>query len=310
MAWQEFKKGKAKRQDVQQFAFNLEDNIFNLHQELKNKTYFHGSYQSFYIQDPKIRHIHKACVKDRVVHQALFRILYHYCDQKFIFDSYSCRDHKGHHKAVSRLEKMVRQASQNYQYPVYALKCDIKRFFANIDQEILLSLIQKTMQDQDTIWLIQKIIDSFSASPGRGLPLGNVTSQLFSNIYLNELDYFIKHKLRQRFYIRYCDDFIILQRDAEDLKELILKINSFLQIRLKLSLHPDKIIIRKASQGIDFLGYIALPHYRLVRTKTKNRILRLASKKNLPSYLGVLKHADSYKLREELVNKVGLISSL
>lgn len=303
-AWQEFKRGKATRHDIQQFAFNLEENIFCLHEELKNKTYSHSPYQSFYIQDPKLRHIHKACVKDRVVHQALFRVLYHYFDKKFIFDSYSCRLNKGNHKAVYRLDKLIRKASLDYQKPVFALKCDIRKFFANIDQEILLSLLQKTIKDQDAIWLIKKIIDSFSSSPGNGLPLGNVTSQLFSNIYLNELDYFVKHSLKQKLYIRYCDDFIILHEDKKYLENLVLQIVNFLQDRLKLSLHPNKITIRKANQGVDFLGYVALPRYRVLRTKTKKRILRLANGKNIQSYLGVLKHANTRKLQKVLLDKI------
>ena len=303
-AWQEFKCGKATRKDIQKFAFELEENIFCLHEELKNKAYLHNSYQSFYIQDPKLRNIHKACVKDRVIHQALFRILYHYFAKKFIFDSYSCRLNKGNHKAVYRLDTLIRKASLDYQKPVFALKCDIKKFFANVDQEILLSLLQKTIKDQDTIWLIKKIIDSFSRSQGKGLPLGNVTSQLFSNIYLNELDYFVKHNLRQKFYIRYCDDFISLHQDKKYLENLVPQIANFLRVSLKLELHPNKITIRKINQGVDFLGYVALPRYRVLRTKTKQRILRLANSKNLQSYLGVLKHANAYKLREELIKKI------
>ena len=215
MAWQEFKRGKAKKLDIQQFGFNLEDNIFALHQELKNKTYTHSSYQAFYVQDPKLRHIHKACIKDRIVHQALFRVLYHFFDNKFIFDSYSCRLGKGNHKAVYRLEKFLRRASFNFQKPTFALKCDVRKFFANVDHKILLNLIQKRISDQDTLWLIKIIIKSFSVSKNKGLPLGNVSSQLFSNIYLNELDYFVKHKLKAKHYIRYVDDFIILHESKE-----------------------------------------------------------------------------------------------
>lgn len=304
LSWLEFKRGKATRKDIQQFAFNLEENIFCLHNELKNKIYFHSPYQSFYIQDPKLRNIHKACVKDRVIHQALFRILYHYFDKKFIFDSYSCRLDKGNHKAVYRLDKLIRKAGLDYKKPVFALKCDIRKFFANVDQEVLLSLISKVIKDEDTIWLIKKIIDSFSGSQNKGLPLGNVTSQLFSNIYLNELDYFVKHTLRQRFYIRYCDDFIILHQDKKYLENLVPQIANFLQDRLKLSLHPNKITIRKVNQGVDFLGYVALPRYRVLRTKTKKRILRLANNKNLQSYLGVLSHASTYQLKQTLIKKI------
>lgn len=290
-AWKEFRRGKTKKLDVQKFQFDLRDNLFCLHEKLRTKTYTHGIYQSFYVRDPKLRHIHKATIEDRVVHQALFRVLYHHFNSRFIFDSYSSRLGKGTHAAVYRLEKFVRKATLNYQKPVFALKCDIKKFFTNIDQYILLTLIKKTIDDPDVIWLIEKIIFSFAEAQNKSLPLGNVTSQLFSNIYLNELDQFVKHWLKQKYYLRYCDDFIILHQDKRHLKNLVNPIGEFLQSRLRLSLHPDKIIIRKLRQGIDFLGYVTLPHYRVIRTKTKRRMLRLVNENNIESYLGICRHA-------------------
>ena len=161
----------------------------------------------------------------------------------------------------------------------------------SIDQQILLSLIKKKVNETDTLRLIETILFSFAEQPNKGLPLGNVTSQLFSNIYLNELDQFIKHSLKQRFYIRYCDDFIILHQDREYLASLTLAINNFLKNSLQLFLHPNKIIIRKLRQGIDFLGYVTLPYHRVIRTKTKRRMLRLVNEKNLDSYLGICHHA-------------------
>ena len=316
-AWYEFKRGKIKKQDVQKLSFNLEDNIFNLHQELKNKTYQHSRYESFYIQDPKLRHIHKACVKDRVVHQALFRILYHLFDRKFIYDSYSCRLNKGTHKGVLRLEKFSCKVSKNHTKTAYALKCDIKKFFENINHSILLGLIEKTINDSDTLWLINKIIKSFKSRFNQGLPLGNVTSQLFANIYLNELDQFMKHKLKEKYYLRYCDDFVILSNDKKYLLNIIKPISEFLSAKLNLNLHQDKIIIRKLNQGVDFLGYVVLPHYKLLRTKTKKRIyrkLKLSKEQYkddlitrelfyqiLQSYLGMLKHCRGHKIKKKLL---------
>lgn len=277
--------------EVQKYLFNLEDNLFNLHEKLKSKTYVHGQYQSFYVYDPKLRHIHKAGIEDRIVHQAVFRILYHYFDKQFIFHSYSCRLKKGAHLAVKNLEIFSRRVSFNYQKPVYALKCDVRKFFANIDQQILLSLIKRNVSESDTLWLVEKILFSFTEAPNKGLPLGNVTSQLFSNIYLNELDQFVKHNLKQRFYLRYCDDFIILHQEKEYLEGLIKPINNFLKNSLKLFLHPNKISIRKLRQGIDFLGYVTLPHHKVIRTKTKRRMLRLVNDQNIHSYLGICRHA-------------------
>lgn len=322
LSWDEFKKGKRNRIDVQEFGYNLEDNIFKLHQELKSKTYNHSYYTSFYIQDPKLRHIHKASVKDRVLHHAVFRILYPIFDPIFINDSYSCRINKGTHKAVNRLQKYARKTSKNNTQTCYILKCDIKRFFDSITHNILISLIKNKIKDKDTNWLIEKIIKSFSIQTNKGLPIGNITSQLFANIYLNQLDYFIKHKLRIKHYIRYCDDFVILSNNKEYLQKYILQIDNFLKNNLKLSLHPDKIDIRKYYQGIDFLGYISFPYFRILRTKTKrrifkklkqktiqlkqNKILKESFNQTIQSYLGILKHCNSYRLQQELENKIKL----
>ncbi len=320
-AWSEFKKGKRKRKDVQIFERNLEDNLFVLHAKLKLKTYEHGSYQSFYVHDPKQRHIHKAMVEDRIVHHLLYKFLYELFDKSFIHDSYSCRLEKGTHKAIKRLEKFTRIVSKNYTRECWTLKLDIKKFFASVDHKILLDLLRKRIKDENILQLLTEIIDSFSsasrASRGtpceaKGIPLGNLTSQVFANIYMNELDQFVKHEFGIKYYLRYADDFVILSISENDLNHLIRKIERFLQERLKLELHPKKIILRKLNWGIDFLGYIILPHYILPMTKTKKRIFKKLKQKigqpnfnqSLQSYLGYLKHANSYKLTQELRNKV------
>lgn len=284
---------------------NLEDNLFQLHTELKDKTYIHSPYTAFYVNDPKLRHIHKASVRDRVLHHAVFRVLYPVFDPHFVHDSYSCRIGKGTHRAVNRLKKFLVQASHNNSRLIYALKCDVRKFFDSIDQNILLELIYQRIHDERTLQLIQQIIGSFEKSPGVGLPLGNVTSQLFANIYLNELDQFIKHQLKAKHYLRYCDDFIILGYNPETLKETVNQIDSFLQKCLKLYLHPNKIIIRKYRQGIDFLGYVILPHHRVLRTKTKSRILKKINESinehSLQSYFGVLSHCSGDKIKQKIL---------
>ena len=316
LAWREFVRGKRSRSDVQEFEFNLEENILNLHHDLKNKKYQHSNYTSFYICDPKLRNIHKAEVRDRVLHHAIFRTFNPIFDKSFIFDSYSCRKNKGTHKGVNRLECFIRKVSNNHHNQVYALKCDIKKFFDSIDHNILFDLIKKKVQDSDTLWLIQIILNSFYTKPEKGLPLGNVISQLFANIYMNKFDQFIKHVLKEKYYIRYSDDFVILHQDRNHLRNIIQPIQDFLSNNLQLSLHPNKLIIRKTSHGIDFLGYVALPSYRVIRTKTKRRILRkikllkqeLNNKliteesfnQSLQSYLGILKHCDGYKVRKKV----------
>ncbi|MEK9174616.1 MAG: RNA-directed DNA polymerase [Patescibacteria group bacterium] len=178
----------------------------------------------------------------------------------------------------------------------------MKKFFDSIDQDILIKLIQTKIKDEDTIWLIDKIIKSFS----EGLPLGNVTSQLFANIYLNELDQFIKHTLKEKYYIRYCDDFVILSKDQNHLSELAIRVNKFLIDKLKLFLHPNKIITRKYRQGVDFLGYVVLPNHRVLRTRTKRRLLRKIGPNSANSYLGILDHCSGYNIEKIVLAKLGL----
>lgn len=303
-AWDKFKKGKRDKIDVQFFGLDLEDNLFSLHQELKEKTYKHSSYTAFNIYDPKFRHIHKAKVLDRIVHHAVVSIIEPIFEKTFIYDSYSCRKSKGVHRAVKRLFIFVRKVSKNYKEPCFALKLDIKKFFASVNHDILIDCIKERIEDENLLGLIKNVLKSFSKDTG--IPIGNLTSQLFANVYLDKLDLFVKNELRIKYYIRYADDFIILYREKNYLDELISKIELFLKYSLKLSLHKDKIILRKYTQGIDFLGYIVLPHYILPRTKTRRRIFKkLAGKKglenfnqSLQSYLGYLKHANSFKLAQ------------
>jgi len=314
-AWREFKKGKTKKKDILEFDFYLEENIFKLHNELKNKTYKNEPYVPFYVYDPKRRHIHKACVMDRVVHQALYRVLYHIYDRHFIHDSYSCRNNKGTHRGVKRLEEFTRKESQNYSRNIWVLKCDISKFFDSIDHNILKGILFEKNLDENTKWLIEQIINSFnlftnsslSHPVGKGLPLGNVTSQLFSNILLNKFDQFVKHKLKAKYYIRYCDDFVIVSKDKEYLESLIPQIALFLKDELRLNLHPRKVEIRKLSQGIDFLGYVVLPYYKVLRTNTKKRVFRRMkdgfSKETKQSYLGMLSHCKGYKIAKQFENE-------
>jgi RNA-directed DNA polymerase len=297
-----------KSADVQAFAFNLEENIFNLHHALLEKRWQPDHYQAFYVRDPKLRHIHKASVRDRVLYHAVYRVLYPIFDPLFIHDSYSCRREKGTHAGVRQLERYLRKASDNYRKPFYALKCDVKKFFDSISHSILLTLIQKRVDDLETIALIRQIIFSFQKTPGCGLPLGNVTSQLFANIYLNELDQFLKHRLKISYYLRYCDDFIILGNTPSVLTPLIPIIRSFLLDSLQLTLHPKKISIRKISTGIDFLGYIVLPHYQVVRTSTRRRTFRKLNAPNtearkalVDSYIGITTHAKGYLIKQRIL---------
>ncbi|MCC6934380.1 MAG: group II intron reverse transcriptase domain-containing protein [Candidatus Yanofskybacteria bacterium] len=243
-----------------------------------------------------MRRIHKATVRDRLVHHALFRVLYPLFDRTFIHDSYSCRVGKGTHRAVQRLEVFSRKISLNGRRNFWTLKCDVRRFFDSVDHHTLSSLIRRQVHDGGALWLVERILASFHTAPGSGLPLGNVTSQLFANIYLNELDRFVKHDLGCRYYLRYCDDFLILSRNFSELGLCRDWIAGFLSSSLGLALHSDKVRIRKYSQGIDFLGYVVRPHHTVLRTRTKRRMLARISAHNALSYFGMLKHCDSHKL--------------
>lgn len=318
-AWGRFRRGKRTRFDIQAFEFHLEDNLFKLHQELESRTYQPNPYTSFYISDPKLRHIHKASVRDRVLYQAVFQVLYPIFNRQFIFDVYSSRNEKGTHRGVLRLQSLARKVSCNWTRPAYALKCDIRKFFDSVNHQILTEIIQKTIPDRETLWLIEKIIKSFQVEYGSGIPLGNVTSQLFANVYLNEFDQFAKRNLKVNYYVRYCDDFVILAEDQEFLTSRIPQIRSFLWERLKLELHPTKVAMRKLRYGIDFLGYVVLPHYIVLRTKTKRRILKKVAEmqkqlqrgeireeffqQSLASYFGLLTHCRGFKVKFQLLKR-------
>ncbi len=324
LAWEEFRRGKSSREDVQEFEWRLEQNIFSLYRDLRSRQYIHGAYQGFMICDPKQRQIHKATVRDRVLHHAVFKILNPVFEPTFIAHSFSCREGKGTHKAVDALGRFLRKTSRNYTSRCFALKCDIRQFFASVDHAVLLAILERTIKDTDMIWLLREIIGSFR-TPGypddelKGIPIGNLTSQLFANLYLNEFDQFMKQQLKVKQYVRYTDDFIMVAADKSDLEKLLPPMRDFLREKLRLSLHPRKIILRKFGQGIDFLGYVILPRYRALRTRTKRRMfrklqLRVTSFKagtgsessvesSLQSYLGVLSHANTYRLTEQLKNQ-------
>ena len=321
LCWDQFKRGKHKRKDIQYFERYLEDFIFVLRNELVSSSYKHGSYKKFYVFDPKERHISRAAVKDRLVHQAVYTTLTEIFDNTFIFHSFSCRLGKGAHSGIEHLQKILRQVSCNNTRPCFVLKMDILRFFDSIDHKILKSLIRKRIKEGKFLRLTEHIIDSFEIkkkSRKTGLPLGNVTSQIFANIYLNELDNFIKQKLRKKNYLRYCDDFVIVSNCETELKELIPSIQKFLNDKLFLNLHPKKIILRKLSQGVDFLGYILFFNHRLLRTRTKQRMHKRLRENHykylnckiesshmeqcLQSYLGMLSHANHYDLAQALKN--------
>jgi len=301
-AWTEFIRGKKSKKDVAEFSLNLSQNIFKLHEELRTKTYRHGAYEAFSISDPKPRSIHKATVRDRLLHHAIYRVLYPYFDKKFIYDSYSCRQLKGIHRALNRFNNFVQKVSQSNSRTCWVLKCDVKKFFASIDQITLMNIFKRHINDSETVWLIERIIESFqSTGSGKGLPLGNLTSQLLVNVYMNEFDQFVKHKIKLKHYLRYADDFVIMYHDKKVLMDVLPKVQSFLNDQLKLLLHPDKVFIKTAASGVDFLGWVHFPYHRVIRTTTKKRMFKkieTSGQKSevIQSYLGLLSHGNANTL--------------
>ena len=323
LAWKEFKQGKGKKLDVLLFEQELEQNIFKLGRELKNRTYKHDKYSDFYISDPKRRHIYKATVRDRVLHHAIVMSSNPVFEPTFIANSFSCRVGKGSHKGVQALQNMLWQESKNNTKQCYVLKCDVRKFFDSIDHNILLTIIRKRIKDFDTLWLLERVIDGYESDRSdlfhrRGLPIGNLTSQLFANVYMNEFDQYIKHKLKVKNYARYTDDFVIVSSDRTYLEDLIISISRFLEDNLGLNIHPQKVEVVSLNRGIDFLGYVVFPHHILIRKRTKKRIRRIFQSKielcnrkeiekksveaSLRSYLGVASHADAYIFSIELKN--------
>lgn len=301
-AWEEFLIGKKKRDDVAIFQTRLMDNIFDLYHDLQEKTYRHGAYLAFNVSDPKPRNIHKASVRDRLLHHLLYRETYQYFDRQFINDSYSCCLDKGTPRAVSRLAEFAGQVSRNNRRTAWILKGDIRRFFASIDHQILKGILARYITDSDLLWLFGQVIDSFS-TPGKvgvGLPLGNLTSQLLVNVYMNEFDQFIKRILKIKYYIRYADDFVFLSENKDSLIAWRPKLEKFLDERLKLYLHPQKVFLKTLASGVDFLGWVQFTDHRVLRTTTKRRMLRRLEQNNMPAtraaYSALLKHGNAYKL--------------
>ena len=231
-------------------------------------------------------------------------MLYPFFAKTFIADSFSCQNQKGTHKAINRFKFLGGKVSKNHRKTCWVLKCDIKKFFASINQRTLCAILESYIPDKDILNLLNEIINSFEAYPGKGLPLGNLTSQLFCNVYMNEFDQFVKHKLRVKYYIRYADDFVFLSDNKEYLTTLIPKISDFLNIGLELNLHPNKIYIKSFASGVDFLGWVHFLDHRTIRAATKRRMMRRIGEnpenETLQSYLGLLSHGNSYKLRSEV----------
>ncbi|MBI5180833.1 MAG: hypothetical protein HZA05_05475 [Nitrospirae bacterium] len=278
------------------FEINAEENLLKLSEELEDKTYQPIRSVCFIVEKPKMREIIAADFQDRVVHHALIERLEAIYEPIFIYDSYACRKEKGLHKAVERVKEFIRRGSENGRKRLYFIHLDIRNFFMTIDKEILYRMLEKKVKNENLLYLAHAIIfhnptedciikgeknlikrlpphkSLFYATEDKGLPIGNLTSQFFANVYLNELDQYAKHILKCRHYVRYCDDFLILDRSPERLEEVKKNIGGFVEQRLKLSLNEKHGKVLPVSNGIDFLGYIIRQDYTLVRRRVVNNL--------------------------------------
>ncbi len=301
-AWREFLSGKKKRRDVQEFAVHLENHLFDLRRDFVQGTWQHGGYMRFTVCDPKPRIIHKASVRDRVLHHAIVRVIERFFDRSFIYDSWSCRRGKGTYHAVMRCHNELERLQRNNRGGLWVLKCDIRKYFQSIDHDILYTVLAKTIKDPQTLAILKNIIDSFQP----GVPLGNLTSQLFANIYLNEFDHFVKVELKAPFYLRYSDDFLIARPSREWLEWQIPIMSEYLTSKRRLVLHPNKIVLRPFHHGIDWLGYVLFPGYRVMRTKTRRRLWRNL-KDRTEEYLG--KECDWESLSSTIASYDGILKT-
>jgi len=323
LAWRKARRGKTKKDYVIEFESNLRENLLKLQEELKNQTYMPIPLVTFILRDPKTRRISKSAFLDRIVHYALVRVIEPIFDKEFIYDSCANRKGKGNLFAIKRFEQFVRKVSRNgkingwfnnNQIKGYCLKADIKHYFQEVNHNILLTIIKRKIKDEKVIWLINQIL--VNGFIEKGMPLGNLTSQFFANVYLNELDYFVKHELKAKYYIRYVDDFVILNSSREHLKIWKQEIDKFLRDKLKIEIHPEKSKIISLSRGIDFVGFRNYWYYKLVRKRNIRKILfkieqykkgEINKDKMLESFQGwnaYAKWADSLGLRRGVVKKI------
>ncbi|MBK7409855.1 MAG: RNA-dependent DNA polymerase [Saprospirales bacterium] len=322
-AFYKARKGKRGNANVAWFEFNMEKELFRLEEELKSGTYAPGPYKTFHIYEPKKRMISAAPFRDRVVHHAICNVIEPIFEKSFIFDSYANRKGKGTHAAIRRCQDFSRK------YP-YVLKADIQKYFPSIDHQVLKSAIGRKIGCPSTLRLIERIIDHSNPQepvsgffPGDdlftrlerrvGLPMGNLTSQFFANIYLDPLDHLVKEQLRVPGYIRYVDDFVLYSDSKKQLHQWKKQIDLFLAQHLRLRLHPDKCVVFPVKDGIPFLGQHVFPTHRLVRKENLLRFRRrldrrvplfykgeISSEKmesQLNAWLGHIKQADTFRLQ-------------
>lgn len=270
--------------------------IFKLHADLNSDRYKHGGYRNFIICDNKRREISVAPIRDRVIHRLIYDYLVAIYDKTFIYDAWSCRKGKGLIGAIDRTQQFLKSFPDSYVWQV-----DIRRFFDHVDHEILINILWRRIEDERARHILKEVIASFESQPGKqaGMPIGNLTSQIFANIYLNELDRFIKHKIKPLRYLRYGDDFIVIDRNFIKLRTVQRTTIEFLTRKLKLKVNPQKNHIQKAEQGLNFLGVATYRTGRALNKRNRLRMRRNLTVKNITSYYGLIKQHENQKKMKE-----------
>ncbi len=313
------REGKTLKLYVIKFENNLKENLLNLRNELIFHTYRPRPLKTFILRDPKTRKISKSDFRDRVVHHAICNIIAPFYEEKFIYDSFANRIGKGNFNAIERFNKFKRKVSRNNTIKCFVLKADIKHYFETVNHSILLKILKKRIKDEKLIWLIKLIFENHKTQiKGKGMPLGNLTSQFFANVYLNDLDQFVKHELKAKYYIRYVDDFVIFHQSRKLLEIYKEKINDFIKNNLDIELHPDKSQVLKLNKGINFLGFRIFYYHKLIIRKNKRRfekkferMKRLFEKRKIgrekviekfEGWLAYNSHGDTYKYRKRITS--------
>lgn len=307
------RKGKGYRKEVVLFNLKQEEYIMWLYEKLKNGTYKHGGYTQFYVTEPKLRKIEKSKYIDRIVHRWLVdNFLEPAFVPQFVNTSFACLKNKGMHKACFYVQNSMKHCKRIWN-EYYILKMDVAKYFDNINKEILLNIIKRKIKDEKIIWLIKEIL--YAQPREKGLEIGNYTSQMFANIYLNEIDQYIKHSLKIKYYCRYLDDSIVIVQTKEEAKKALEEIRKFLKENLELELNK-KTQIFKNKQGVNFCGY-KINEYRLKirdkgKRKLKNKVKKLKkeiqkgkisskeAKKYLAGHMGYIKIANVKNLTDSL----------
>jgi RNA-directed DNA polymerase len=330
-AYRRARSGKRDQIEVQKFEQDLEGNLIQLQNELIWGTYQTGRYRTFIVNEPKERVVSALPFRDRVVQHALVAVIEPIWEARFIADNYACRPGRGTHRGADRAEAMLRKVKREHG-KVYVLKGDVARYFPSIDHKILKGLFAKRIRCQRTLALLNDIIDSSNQVNQRfgvGVPIGNLVSQLAANVYLHELDLFAKHDLRERYYIRYMDDFVVVHHDKAHLHKILVSIESYLNKNLKLNINKKTQIFPvsvKNGRSLDFLGYQIWPTHRRLRRDSITRVCR--NLKSLQKFyiLGLVNinrvnltvrswcehasKADTYRLRKSVMRKFILINTI